>query len=54
VATEPKPSLCLAVEKIKAAYRIAYSLFDKIGFFINAYMELGIPERQVTFRTLWR
>ena len=53
-ATEPKPSLCLAVEKIKAAYRISYSLFDKIGFFINAYMELGIPERQVTFRTLWR
>ena len=53
-ATEPKPSLCLAVEKIKAAYRITYSLFDKIGFFMNAYMELGIPDRQVTFRTLWR
>jgi hypothetical protein len=52
--TEPRASLCLAVERIKAAYRISYSLFDKIGFFINAYMELGIPERQVTFRTLWR
>jgi LA2681-like HEPN len=53
-ATEPRPSLSLAVEKIKAAYRITYSLFDKIGFFMNAYMELGIPERQITFRTLWR
>lgn len=53
-ATEPRPTLCLAVEKVKAAYRISYSLFDKIGFFMNAYMELGIPERQVTFRTLWR
>jgi len=53
-ATEPRPSLCLAVEKVKAAYRISYSLFDKIGFFINAYMELGIPERKVTFRTVWR
>lgn len=53
-ATEPRPSLSLAVEHIKAAYRISYSLFDKIGFFVAAYMELGIPERQITFRTLWR
>ena len=53
-ATEPRPSLSLAVEKLKAAYRISYSLFDKIGFFMNAYMELGIPERDVSFRTLWR
>ena len=53
-ATEPLPSLSLAIEKIKAAYRISYSLFDKIGFFVNAYMELGIPERQISFRTLWR
>jgi hypothetical protein len=53
-AIEPRPSLSLATEKVKAAYRISYSLFDKIGFFINSYMELGIPEKQVTFRTLWR
>jgi hypothetical protein len=53
-ATEPRPSLSLAIEKIKSAYRISYSLFDKIGFFLVAYMELGIPERQITFRTLWR
>ena len=53
-ATEPRPSLSLAIEKVKAAYRISYSLFDKVGFFVNAYMELGIPEKQVSFRTLWR
>ena len=53
-AIEPRPSLSLATEKVKAAYRISYSLFDKIGFFVNSYMELGIPEKQVTFRTLWR
>jgi hypothetical protein len=52
--TEPVPSLSLAVEKLKTAYRVSYSLFDKVGFFMNAYMELGIPERQVSFRTLWR
>jgi len=54
LATEPRPSLSLAIEKLKAAYRISYSLFDKVGFFMNAYMELGIPERQISFRTLWR
>jgi hypothetical protein len=53
-ATDPRPSLSLAIEKVKIAYRISYSIFDKISFFMNAYMELGIPERQVTFRTLWR
>jgi tetratricopeptide (TPR) repeat protein len=53
-ATEPRPSLSLAIEKVKTAYRISYSLFDKIGFFVNSYMKLGIPEKQVSFRTLWR
>ena len=52
--TEPKPSLSLAVEKLKIAYRTCYSLFDKVAFFTNAYMELGIPENKVSFRTLWR
>jgi HEPN superfamily protein len=53
-ATEPRPSLSLAIEKVKAAYRISYSLFDKVGFFMNAYVKLGIPAKQVSFRTLWR
>jgi hypothetical protein len=53
-STEPRPSLSLAIEKVKTAYRIAYSIFDKVGFFMNSYMELGIPEKRVSFRTLWR
>jgi len=53
-ATEPRPSLSLAIEKVKTAYRISYSLFDKVAFFMNAYMELGIPEKQISFRGLWR
>ncbi len=52
--TEPRASLSLAIEKVKSAYRASYSLFDKVAFFMNAYMELGIPERKVSFRTLWR
>ena len=47
------PSYALAVEKVKAAYRIAYSLFDKIAFFINEYMKLGIKPKDVYFRSLW-
>jgi hypothetical protein len=53
-ATEPPPSLSLATEKVEAAYRASYSLFDKVGLFINAYMELGIPDGEVTFRTVWK
>jgi len=53
-ATEPRPSLSLATEKIKAAYRSSYSIFDKVSFFINAYMELGPSESEVSFRTVWR
>src|SRR3984885_14241743 len=53
-ATEPLPSLSLAIEKVKFAYRVSYSLFDKVSFFMNAYVELGIPEKQVLFRTLGR
>jgi hypothetical protein len=53
-ATEPRPSLSFAVEQVKVAYRVCYSLFDKIAFFVNAYMELGIPLKRVSFRTIWR
>jgi hypothetical protein len=51
-ATEPPPSL--PTETVKAACRASYSLFDKVGLFINAYMELGIPEGELTFRTVWK
>jgi tetratricopeptide (TPR) repeat protein len=47
------PSYSLAVEKVKAAYRVSYSIFDKVAFFLNSYLELGIDEKLVTFRTFW-
>jgi hypothetical protein len=52
--TEPRPVLSFAIENVKTAYKTAYSIFDKIGFFVNAYMDLKIPEKQVSFRSLWR
>jgi hypothetical protein len=53
-ATEPRPSLSFAVEQVKVAYRVCYSLFDKIAFFVNAYMKLDLPLKRVSFRTIWR
>lgn len=43
----------MAVEQVKIAYRCAYSLFDKIAYFVNDYWKLGIAERAVNFRSIW-
>jgi len=47
------PVYGLAGEKVKFALGAAYSLFDKMAFFLNYYLELGIPARQVSFRGFW-
>ena len=48
------PAFGLAVEKIKISFRMAYSLLDKIAYFLNHYLKLGIPEKKISFRTIWR
>jgi hypothetical protein len=48
------PAYCLAVERIRMAYRVAYSLLDKIGFFINSYFNVGYKPNQVYFSKVWR
>ncbi len=47
------PCYSLGVEKVKAAFRLAYSIFDKVAFFLNEYMHLGIKTTDVYFKTLW-
>jgi hypothetical protein len=47
------PAYSLAVERVKAAFRICYSLLDKVAYFLNHYLGLGVPEHKVSFRTLW-
>lgn len=47
------PAYGLAAEKIKLAFRIGYSLLDKVAYFLNDYLALGIPEKRVSFRGLW-
>lgn len=53
VNTLDYPSYGWAVEQVKSTFRITYSLFDKIAYFLNDYLALQIPERQVSFRGLW-
>lgn len=48
------PSYSLAVEKLKLSYRAAYSIFDKIAFFLNEYMRLGMKPKDVSFTKVWR
>jgi HEPN superfamily protein len=43
----------LNIEKVKICLRVTFALFDKMAYFLNDYFRLGIPEREVAFRTLW-
>jgi hypothetical protein len=47
------PGYSLFVEKTKLAFRAAYSLLDKTAFFLNDYLQLGVPLSAVSFRSLW-
>lgn len=44
----------LAVEKLKVSFRMAYSILDKIAYFLNRYLDLGIAENDVSFRRIWK
>jgi hypothetical protein len=48
------PAFGLSVEKVKISFRMAYSLLDKIAYFLNRYLKLNIAETQVSFRGIWR
>jgi tetratricopeptide (TPR) repeat protein len=47
------PAYSMATEKMRASFRIAYSIFDKVSFFLNEYFALGHDERKVSFRSVW-
>ena len=40
-------------EQLKMAYRLAYSLFDKIALFLNDYFSVGLKAGSVSFRQIW-
>lgn len=43
----------LWIEMIKSAFRTSYSILDKIATFINQYFDLKIPDRKLSFRSVW-
>jgi len=47
------PSYSIAVEQQRAAFRMAYSVLDKIGFFLSDYLAIGLNPRAVSFSRLW-
>jgi hypothetical protein len=47
------PVYSLAIEKVKASFRVAYSLLDKVAFFLNHYLKLGIDDSKVHFKSFW-
>ncbi len=45
---------CLAIEKIKSAFRVQYAIFDKIAFFIAKYFQIDdLKDHQIDFKTIW-
>jgi hypothetical protein len=43
----------MATEKARTAFRLAYSILDKVGYFINSNWRLGTEPHRVGFRTVW-
>ena len=43
----------LTVEKAKIAFRVCYSIFDKIAYCLNLYFKLENKSDKVTFRNIW-
>ena len=40
-------------EQLKTAYRLAFSLFDKMALFLNDYFSVGLKTGSVSFRRIW-
>ena len=51
--TGDAPVFGLRIERVKMAFRAAYSVLDKVAYFLNAYFNVGISASAVSFRSLW-
>lgn len=47
------PMHSLATERVRTAYRIAYSLLDKVAFLIDHYWKLGKIADRINFKNVW-
>lgn len=39
---------------MRTAFKVSYSLFDRIGFFINEYFEVGLTGTKISFKNVWK
>lgn len=47
------PLYSLASERVRIAFRIAYSLLDKIAFVVDHYWKLGKNPARISFKNVW-
>jgi hypothetical protein len=53
VDTLDYPAYGFATEQLRLAFRMAYSVLDKVAFFLNDYFALGLAPTQVSFKKVW-
>lgn len=53
VDTLDYPVYSYGTELTKSSLRMSYSIFDKIAYFLNEYMDLGINGNAVSFNNIW-
>jgi hypothetical protein len=53
VNTLDYPQYGLRYEHLKNSFRMSYSIFDKIAYFLNNYLDLGIKQKDVYFKRIW-
>jgi tetratricopeptide (TPR) repeat protein len=41
------------IQLVRIAFKTFYDILDKIAFFINDYLKLGIPDREIDFTKIW-
>jgi len=46
-------SLSLNQEQVKIGFRMAYSILDKVAFFMNEYYAVGLKHYKISFRNIW-
>jgi hypothetical protein len=47
------PLYSLASERIRTAFRVAYSLLDKVAFLVDRYWVLGKAPDRISFKNVW-
>ena len=44
----------LRISKMKNSFLSIYSLFDRIGYLINEYFEIGLTGKKISFKNVWK